>query len=134
MALGVSRNPDEDFIEFRKRKSRAAVRLIEDSNTWWTQKWLQRAKSWSEHLKRDSQRQMRYFVDRVPIDMIASNFSWAPLLAEWRGQHFLEEQRNYFLQIAPQWRVSSRTGLRRGRGKVNMRWHDGVEYARRLAS
>ena len=134
MALGVSGKPEDDFIEFRKRKSRAAVRLIEDTSTWWTQKWLQRTKSWSKHLERDAQRQVQHFVDGVPVDMVASSFSWAPLLAKWRHRDFLEAQRSYFVQIAPQVRVSSRTGLRGGRGKVHMRWQDGVDYAERMLS
>ena len=80
------------------------------------------------------QRQMRHFVDGVSIDMTASCFSWAPMLANWRHNVFLETQRRFFLQITPQVRVASRTSLRARRGKVHTMWYDGVDFACRSLS
>ena len=131
ISLGLRKTVHEDPAAFVRRRGRMASRLIEDTDTWWTRRWLKRILKWNDHLTRDYERQMLHFVDKVPVDLIASQFSWAPMLSHWRAREFLSARRDFFVQIAPQIRVSSRTGLRAGRGKVHTRWHEGLDFARR---
>ena len=131
---GVPRLADEEWPQFIRRRSRNAAGLIEMHSDWWSRQWFVRAKSWDDHLVRDFQRQLNHFVDGVCVELVPSNFSWASALRFYRDATFLEANRVYFFQDVLGGRLSSRTGLRAGRGKVHTRWHEGVDHAKRMSN
>ena len=104
----------EEVDAYVRRRGRAALKLSKE-NGLWSAHWFRRALAWDGHLSR-------------PLN----SYSWAARLREYRGRSWLMEQRRFF---APRDGSSAsilagRTGTRALPGKVSMRYHDGIEFAR----
>ena len=123
IAVRVPRYPDDDFVDFHRRRHREAAKLIEEVNGWWARKWWWRCVSWDEHCRRN----LRTQTAREPATM--TSFSWPPILLDWLGHDFLELRRLFHRRSATSHRSVSRTSTRVVVGHVNTRWHDGVLFA-----
>ena len=123
IAVRVPRYPDDDFVDFHRRRHREAAKLIEEVNGWWARTWWRRCVSWDVHCRRD----LRIQTAREPATM--TSFSWPPILLDWLGHDFLELRRLFHRRSATSHRSVSRTSTRVVVGHVNTRWHDGVLFA-----
>ena len=115
--LKLPRDEGEEADAYVRRRGRAARKLCV-ANGKWSALWFRRAVQWDEHLAR-------------PLN---SN-SWAAKLRMYRGRSWLMEQRSKFAPsvaslASPASMLAGRTGTRAQAGKVHMRFHDGIEYAR----
>ena len=131
-AIGIFRYPSEPFDAFFKRRSRMASRTIESNDAWWTRAWFTRALQWEDHCRRSLVCQQRHFVEGVPFAQLCSKFPWPPLLLDWSGADYLCDRRTFHLRSRSSASLISRTGTRTARGFVHVRWHTGIEYARRF--
>ena len=129
-AIGIFKLPCEPFKDFLSRRSRAASRLIESQEAWWTKKWFRRAVSWDDHCRRDLERQRIALDPDVNAALIATNFAWPPQLLDWKGEAFLSARRTFFFRDSAWTALSSATRTRVGRAKVQRRWHEGVAFAK----
>ena len=132
MALGIFRYPLETLVDFFKRRSRMASRVIEQNNAWWTRAWFTRALQWEDHCRRSLAIEKRHFVDLVPIAQLPSRFPWPPLLLDWNGSDFLGERRTINFRNRSHNSLISRTRTRSARGFVPVRWHTGIQHAHRF--
>ena len=121
MALGIFRYPSESFVDFFKRRSRMASRVIERNDAWWTRAWFTRALQWDDHCRRSLTVQKRHFVDLVPIDNLPTRLPWPPLLLDWNGADYLDERRTFQFRNRSYSSVISRTRTRTARGFVHVR-------------
>ena len=111
--LRLPRLEGEEPEHYVKRRGRLARGHCQQQRHW-SAHWFARAITWDDHLER-------------PRNVN----TWSAALREFRGKDWLMQQRAAF---APNADVSSlqagRTGTRAIHGKVQMRWHDGVDYAK----
>ena len=115
--LKLPREAREEVDAYVRRRGKAARKLC-IANGKWSALWFRRAVQWDEHLAR-------------PLN----SYSWAAKLRMYRGRSWLMEQRSKFASsvaslASPVSMVAGRTGTRAMSGKVHMRFHDGIEYAR----
>ena len=129
-ALGVVRLPCEEFGTFCKRRSRAASRIIEAQNAWWTKRWYQRAITWDDHCRPDLQRQEGALNLQVEEALIVTRFAWPGQLLDWKGEDFLQSKRTFFSRNSCFVSLCWATQTRVVRGKVQRRWHEGVARAK----
>ena len=120
----------DDAATYLQRRSRIAKRIIEDGNMWWTQRWFKRAGNWDSHLRRDLRQQLLHLHDGVSLDLVATRFSWAPLLLDWKGKDFLDVQRSFEFRDKAHVLWRSRTKTRACLGRPQVRWHEGIVHAR----
>jgi hypothetical protein len=112
-----SRKPGEEAADYVRRRGRLARKVCVEQGVW-SHKWFGRATQWDDHLARPQ------------------NFhSWPAKLREHKGKQWLMERRASFAPTVASRDSSSsilagRTGTRSFRGKVNTRWHDGIDFAR----
>jgi hypothetical protein len=114
--LRLPREPGEEADSYVKRRGRAARKICSERGLW-SNHWFGRSLAWDEHLARP-----RNFV------------SWPAKLREYRGRQWLIEQRASFApSVASRGSTASvfagRTGTRSFPGKVQARWHDGIDFA-----
>ena len=100
-------------IHYVRRRGRISARLCNQHGLW-SARWFARAARWDAHLDRDRSLQ-----------------GWAPKLRRFRDREWFVMR---WMQLAPSdgWSASihaGRTDTRAFLGRVNMRWHDGVQYA-----
>ena len=105
------------MASYVRRRGRAARQTCKTQGLW-SHSWFNRAIRWDDHLARPR-----------------NNHTWAAKLREYKGKEWLIGRR---VSSAPS--VASigsnasvfagRTGTRSVRGKVHMRWHDGIDYAK----
>ena len=108
--LKVVRDPGEELAEFVRRRGRLARKACHQAGSW-SNLWFNRALKWDEHLDRER-----------------NHYSWAARLRSFRGKQFLQDRRALFNSTGSI--MAGRTETRAFRGKVNMRWHDGIDYAK----
>ena len=107
----------EETNDYFRRRRRIARNLCIE-NGLWSKRWFSRSLKWDQHLARPLNRH-----------------SWPAQLREYRGREWLMERRMSFAPSVAS-RTSSasilagRTDTRAVRGKVHMRWHDGIEFAK----
>ena len=115
--LRLPRLDGEEAPEYVRRRGRVA-RRITSANGPWSCKWFRRAVLWDEHLARPQ-----------------NHHSWPARLREFRGKQWLIDRRASLAPAASSHNSShsvlaGRTCTRSFRGKVNTRWHDGIDLAR----
>ena len=109
--------PGEEAKDYVRRRGREARKTRAEQGMW-SKHWFGRAVSWDDHLARPR------------------NFnSWPAQLRDYRGKEWLMERRASFAASASSRGstasiLAGRTGTRSARGKVHVRWHDGIDYAR----
>ena len=108
--------PGEEAKNYVRRRGRAARKTCAEQGMW-SRHWFGRAVRWDEHLARPR------------------NFnSWSAQLRDYRGKEWLMDRRASFAPSVAS-RGSSvsiyagRIGTRSVRGKVHVRWHDGIDFA-----
>ena len=116
--LRLPRNGGEDAPEYVRRRGRLARKVCKESGSW-SEHWFDRCLRWDEHLARGR-----------------NSYTWAARLRDFRGAQWLIDRRASFAPAvashsSPASILAGRTGTRAYRGKVHMRWHDGVELARK---
>jgi len=104
----------EDVDSYVRRRGRIARQLCRKVG-FWSSHWFSRAVRWDEHLARSRNAN-----------------TWAARLREYHGKQWLMDKR---AQLAPSGSsgvsmLAGRTGTRALAGKVQMRWHDGIDPAR----
>ena len=98
----------ENYIRRRGRLARGHCQRM----GFWSAKWFARAIAWDQHLAR------------------AHDNTWAARLRDFRGKEWLMQRRRAFAPNASTTSLQAgRTGTRAIHGKVQMRWHDGIDYA-----
>ena len=107
----------EDAGDYVRRRGRIARKLCREMGSW-SAHWFERARRWDDHLSR-----------RRNAD------TWAAKLREYRGKHWLMDRRALFAppgssQVSVR---AGRTGTRALPGKVHMRWHDGIDFAKTVS-
>ena len=120
MTAALMRTPrldGEDTIAYFRRRRRLARTLSSETGLW-SERWFKRSLQWDEHIARPRNRQ-----------------SWPAKLRNYRGRDWLMERRMSFApsvasRDSPASILAGRTGTRAFKGKVFMRWHDGIEFAR----
>ena len=115
--LKVPLREGEPVVDFIRRRGRIAKASC-DSHGLWSQRWFDRALRWDEHLARPRNCQ-----------------GWAARLRSYHDRDWFIFRRSLFAPVTSSREsaasaTAGRTGTRACRGKVHMRWHDGVEYAR----
>ena len=119
--MKVPRIPGEEAADYVRRRGRLANKICKTHGTL-SSHWFSRCVKWDEHLSR------------------ARNMhTWAARLREYHGKQWLIERRAQFApssasRSSPSSSSAGRTGTRAIHGKVHMRWHDGVDYARSMMS
>ena len=117
--LRIPRNEGEELDSFVRRRGRAARKCALGQGLW-SQHWFGRSVRWDDHLSRPS------------------NFhTWAAKLREYHGKEWLIDRRASFAPSTASREstasaTAGRTGTRSVHGKVHMRWHDGIDFARSL--
>lgn len=111
--MKVPRYPGEPLDDFVRRRGRLAAKFCREHGSW-TEFWFSRAVHWDEHLSRPR-----------------NKFCWAAKLRQYRDREWFMQRR---IEMAPvdghQSMLAGRTGTRAFRGRVHMRWHDGIAYAK----
>jgi hypothetical protein len=113
-ALRLPFQVGEDVDSYVRRRGRIARKLCHKVGSW-SSHWFTRAQRWDEHLARSRNAN-----------------TWAARLREYHGKQWLMDKR---AQLAPPGSsavstLAGRTGTRALPGKVQMRWHDGIDFAR----
>ena len=85
--------------------------------------------------KRDWTDQCRFFDISSASDVANFNtmLSWAPALAHFHGKPWVDARRIFSTSHGGT-RVSSRTGTRVAPGKVLERWHDRIDFCKRMVA
>ena len=111
--LRVPRGPQEPVEDYVRRRGRLAARTCKLHGLW-SARWFTRAIFWDAHLARDR-----------------NAHTWAARLRNYRGSDWLMRRRVEFLPRDGQSRsaVAGRTDTRGYRGKVHVRWLDGISFA-----
>ena len=112
--LRLPRLEGEDPDTYVRRRGRAARTLCREQGSW-SADWFARAADWDEHLARPRNQN-----------------TWSATLRDFRGKDWLMQQRASFASSSASLRAG-RTGTRAIHGKVQVRWHDGIDYAKSLA-
>ena len=115
--LGLPRLEGEDPAVYVRRRGRAARSHCQQQG-FWSARWFARSVAWDEHLARPQ-----------------NINTWSARLRDFRGQVWLMQRR---ASCAPTMSsrarsvslLAGRTNTRAIHGKVQMRWHDGIEYAK----
>ena len=112
--LRLPRHAHEEPAEYVRRRGRLARGLCQQQGSWSTH-WFARARAWDEHISRAH-----------------NKHTWSASLRHFRGKEWLKQQRANFAPCAGSASLSAgRTGTRAVHGKVQMRWHDGIDFASR---
>ena len=101
--LRLPRLPHEEPDAYVRRRGRLARSHCQQAGLW-SRIWFQRAVAWDEHLTRGHNHQ-----------------TWSAQLHDFRDKAWLMQRRADF---------DGRTCTRAVHGKVQMRWHDGVDFAK----
>jgi hypothetical protein len=112
--LRLPRLEGEEPDAYVRRRGRLARRHCQQQGTW-SAHWFSRATSWDQHLSRPR-----------------NKCTWSAMLRGFRGKEWLMQQRSSFAPsggLAQASLFAGRTGTRAIHGKVQMRWHDGIDYA-----
>ena len=130
--LNVFKYPSEEWRAFRSRVSRAATRAVESNcgGVWWGKLWMTRTISWDEHLRRDWAEQAQFW-ESGEFWHRKSMLSWAASLSRFHAADWLSERRVFSFSWASS-KLQSSTGTRKARGHVHLRWHDRVDYCKRM--
>ena len=117
MVVTIQRVPKqlgEDHRAYAQRRGRIAGMICKISGRW-SGRWFQRALDWNEHLERPR-----------------NHRSWASRLLHYHDRAWFIDRRVALLpQSAPNGScLAGRTDTRAYRGYVQMRWHDGIEFAK----
>ena len=107
----TARNPGEEFADYFRRRGRIAGKLCRDQGLWSTL-WFQRALRWDGHLARPRN-----------LD------SWAARLRSHHDRDWFIQRRLRFTAFEGSSVLAGKTGTRASRGKVQMRWRDGIVLA-----
>ena len=113
--FNLKQRPHESVADLVRRRSCHAGRVISLTGRW-SHEWCRDAISWHQHCLRSSDR-------RLPLLEILGHKTVSP--------DFLSEQRARFQLEASK---PSTTGTRLPIGKVQVRHHDGIEFARKHLS
>ena len=124
--------PLEPPASYRSRVGRAAGREIEKVVGWWGRKWMMRTLAWDAHIARDLCEQNK-FAAGASSNEVKTSFSWAPVLSRWRDANWFRERRVIVKRGRHSDATSSRTHTRSIRSHVSLRWHDRVDYAKRMS-
>ena len=100
--LRLPRLDGETPEAYVRRRGRIARRHCHQQGSW-SARWFKRAVAWDHHLGRPR-----------------NSDTWSAKLRDFRGKAWLQERRALF---------GGRTATRAIHGKVQMRWHDGIDYA-----
>ena len=73
-----------------------------------------------------------FFEQDVSPEFCKTRWSWAAALFSFQSSDWLQDQRVIYYRSRGQEGVYSRTGTRAVRGVVHARFHEGVDYARRM--
>jgi len=116
-SLRLPRLQGEDAPEYVRRRGRLARQVCKENGNW-SHHWFGRALHWDEHLNR-----------------VHNSYTWAARLRDFHGKQWLIDKRASFApstasRNSPASILAGRTGTRAFRGKVHMRWHDGIDMAR----
>ena len=108
--------PGEEAADYVRRRGRLARKFCAKQGVW-SQHWFTRAVCWDAHLSRPR-----------------NWHSWPSRLRGHKGKQWLMERRALFAPaVASRGSSASvfagRTGTRSFHGKVNTRWHDGIDFA-----
>ena len=95
----------ENYDDFAMRRRSTSRRLIGGSR--WSRMWAQSIRNWYDHVVRNH-----------------DQATWSAPLLEWHDQQWLYQQRLVSSRFG-----ESRTNTRATRGKVQMRWADGLDKA-----
>ena len=106
--LRLPRDPGELPEDYVRRRGRLARKICSEHGLW-SQHWYTRARHWDEHLARPR-----------------NSNSWSSKLRNYRGKEWLIERRAQFSSASL---LAGRTGTRSFQGKVQVRWHDGIDFA-----
>ena len=110
--LRLPRVEGEEPEHYVRRRGRIARGHCQKQG-FWSAQWFARAIAWDDHLAR------------------AHNANiWSAAMRDFRGKAWLMEQRAAFAPAGSSALQAGRTGTRAIHGKVQMRWHDGVDYAK----
>ena len=114
--LRVQQMPTEDPGEYCRRRNRNASALCRRMGLW-SATWFKRAVAWDGHLRR-----------------MRNISSWGAALVMYRGKKWLQERRVSFLGHASRGgsSLASKTGTRSIQGPPCIRWHDGIDFAKRV--
>ena len=134
--LNLFRYPGLEWRAFRSWESRVASRHVEEvAGGWWAQEWMSRSLAWNNHLKRDWQQQRRFLeLPRSTLccpSSFVTNLSWAAALVHYHDEDWFDARRIFWVRHDGL-RVASRTGTRSAPGHVHMRWHDRINYCKRM--
>ena len=111
--LRIQREPHESVEDYVRRRGRFAAKVCRQHGLW-SARWFSRAAKWDAHLARSK-----------------NSRTWAARLRTYRGSEWLQERRRSFMP-RDSWASSSlagRTDTRAYRGRIHMRWQDGIALA-----
>ena len=115
--IRLPRDAGEEAADYVRRRGRSARKICIEQGMW-SHHWFSRSVLWDDHLARPR------------------NFnSWPAQLREYRGKQWLMDRRASFAPSVASSDstvsiLAGRTGTRSVRGKVHVRWHDGIDFAR----
>ena len=133
-AIGNTRWRTEDWPGFVRRSAREASTWIENNTKWWSREWMHRSILWADHLVRDHAQQLLHFEHGVQADLLSTRWSWAAALYSYHANEWLSNRRVYRTRSRWLGTLYSMTGTRAIRGRVHIRYHDGVAHARRMSA
>jgi len=115
--LKLPRLEGEDPASYVRRRGRVARGHCRKQGLW-AAHWFARAIAWDDHLTRARNGQ-----------------TWSGRLRDFRGKEWLKQQRALYVprgfsDASAASLRAGRTGTRAVRGKVQTRWHDGIDYAK----
>ena len=106
-AFGLRKSPGESMEQYKRRSCRVVAPYIDSP---WSHVWCRRQKTWSDHMARHS--------DLWPARICScQNFQWLQMRRMLCGS---------------QLSFAGPTQTRAQRGKVERRWHDGLEFSKRF--
>ena len=116
--LREKRRPGEEPAEYCRRRNRAASAACKMLGLWST-RWFKRALNWNSHVLR-------------PLN----DYSWCGRLVVYRGMQWLQARRVSILgrNTSQRSSLAGRTETRSIRAAPCTRWHDGIDYAKRVGS
>ena len=115
--LRLPRLEGEEPDRYVRRRGRLARGHCQQHGLW-SAHWFARAIAWDEHLARPR-----------------NNHTWSARLRDFRGKVWLMQRRASFSPsgasiVGSASLLAGRTGTRAVHGKVQMRWHDGIDHAK----
>ena len=114
------------YLRRRARNSRETCTQL----GWWSKAWAERTISWDEHIQRDFHRQQLYYVDGCRSPLLPTSWSWTSQLRFFHDGKWLKDRRQTVTRSAIHGTTTTRTDTRAVRGRVHIRWEDGVVAAR----